>query len=461
MRRLKAIRSGMSGSNVNFVNLTIPVDPRQVIASDDPGSLLETIYLLTRTQFIPTTLLLLTKIEDTYQTLFMSLRRLCTPQIKRGTRLTTCRYHDLPKAPTETSVSASSRLKPRCRILTNPISHKKPSATSSTYTTDQRRSESAVLSLSRGFHVSKNTFSPISSFVPPVTSSHGRRHSPILRTAAYHTHTLTLSCTEVITTEDAEPGGWIPTFSRVLRLELNDRTNFGNVVLEVALAPFHKFSPVLKSLRVDSAILSCSQTFNLVRSFPLLEDLALVGHNGWEGDGNDLHEQRTVVTSTSGPVFTGTLELLLGGFGSTARRLLDLPGGLRFRKLVLLWHCVRDFRWIMELVVRCSDTLESLNIMRHPPRKFVLVLLWSYDLPSFTGDLSHASIDLSKATKLKDVIFRPGSPTISWIIMTLQPIPSKHRDLRQISIHVPHDFALINVGANIGQIIGEAVYREC
>ena len=277
-------------------------------------------------------------------------------------------------------------------------------------------------------------------------------HSP-----AYHTHTLTISCTEAITTEDAEPGGWIPTFSRVLRLQLNNQTEFGNLMLGVTLAPFHKFSPVLKSLRVDSAILSCSQTFNLVRSFPLLEE---VGHNGWEGDGNDLHEQRTVVTSTSGPVFTGTLELLLGGFGSTARRLLDLPGGLRFRKLVLLWHCVRDFRWIMELVVKCSDTLESLNIMCHPLRKFVLVLLWSYDLPSFTGDLSHASIDLLKATKLKDVIFRPGSPTITWIVMTLQSIPSKHRDLQQISISVPHDFALINVGANIGQIIGEAVYRE-
>ena len=44
------------------------------------------------------------------------------------------------------------------------------------------------------------------------------------------------------------------------------------------------------------------------------------------------------------------------------------------------------------------------------------------------------SLDLSKATKLKDVEFRPREPIVSWINATLQTAGSKN--LRQIVIHI-------------------------
>ena len=51
-----------------------------------------------------------------------------------------------------------------------------------------------------------------------------------------------------------------------------------------------------------------------------------------------------------------------------------------------------------------------------------------------------ASIDLSKATKLADAIFWPESMDAEWITNALQTVTPDHRDLRQISIHVPSHF---------------------
>ena len=175
-----------------------------------------------------------------------------------------------------------------------------------------------------------------------------------------------ISCTWAITAEDAEPNGWIPTFSRVLRLELDDRTDPDNVALEVSLTIFRKFSPVLKSLRADSATLSCSSIFDLVHSFSLLEDLALVCGNLPEGNDNDLRGQQIVVPSVSGPLFTGSLEPSLGEFGHTTRRLPNLPSGLHSRKLAFMRINNEDFWWIMELVIRCSETSRM-------PRYYVLL----------------------------------------------------------------------------------------
>ena len=185
---------------------------------------------------------------------------------------------------------------------------------------------------------------------------------------AYHTLTLTIGCTQAVTTEDAEPGGWIPTFSRVVRLELSvsriDPINPSG--MEAILAPYHEFPPALKSLRIESKFLSYPPIFNLVRSFLFLEDLALVGcHPWWEGNDGNLHQQQNVDPSASGPAFTGSLELLLGGLRNVARRLLDLPNGLNFRKLVLLWIDVEDLWWIMKLVEECASMLCITNPVRY------------------------------------------------------------------------------------------------
>jgi hypothetical protein len=68
-------------------------------------------------------------------------------------------------------------------------------------------------------------------------------------------------------------------------------------------------------------------------------------------------------------------------------------------------------------------------------------------------------IDLSKVTKLKDVAFRPASLSVKWIATTLKTI-SKHRDLREISIHLDSYMAIVGVGGNIMQVIGEEIWEE-
>ena len=59
--------------------------------------------------------------------------------------------------------------------------------------------------------------------------------------------------------------------------------------------------------------------------------------------------------------------------------------------------------------------------------------------PLFTGDPGHASINLSKATRLESVT-------------------PEHRDLRQNLINVPFDFPPGSSSVNIRRVIGETTY---
>ena len=56
------------------------------------------------------------------------------------------------------------------------------------------------------------------------------------------------------------------------------------------------------------------------------------------------------------------------------------------------------------------------------------------------GEPRPTSIDLSKATKLTNVRFCAESMGVEWITEALQTVTLEHRDLRQISIHVPYYF---------------------
>ena len=47
------------------------------------------------------------------------------------------------------------------------------------------------------------------------------------------------------------------------------------------------------------------------------------------------------------------------------------------------------------------------------------------------------SINLSKATKLKDIVFRCKELSSEWINTTLRTIAPEHRNLQQISIYIP------------------------
>ena len=127
-----------------------------------------------------------------------------------------------------------------------------------------------------------------------------------------------------------------------------------------SLASFNNFSPVLRSLHIvsdDDGQLSSHDAFNLIRSFPLLEDLSIRCWGAITGD-----NQAFPQPSTS-PILTGTLELDLHdrGIEYTARQLLGLPDGLYFKKFVCRW-CGGGIPWIAALVEACSNTLEYFEI---------------------------------------------------------------------------------------------------
>jgi len=268
---------------------------------------------------------------------------------------------------------------------------------------------------------------------------------------AFHTNSLAISCTQVIRTA----GGWIQTFPRITNLQLSGIINQRPRDPKAPLVPFYKFSPTLKSLYMHCITLPYPELFTLVCSSPLLEDLTLTGHEmlSWSGD-----DPRGVVTSAS-PLLTGSLKLTIpGGMEYTARQLLNLPNGLHFRTLKFSWTREDDLRWIMELVVGCSESLEYLDLTL--PGAFLLILGWGNGLPSFVGSHSPTPLDLSKATKLRHVTFRSGSQKVDWITMVLQTITPKNRELRQVSIHVPYELTCFDVGYDIRKIVGEADYRQ-
>jgi len=55
-----------------------------------------------------------------------------------------------------------------------------------------------------------------------------------------------------------------------------------------------------------------------------------------------------------------------------------------------------------------------------------------------------ATIDLSKATKLRDLAFRPESLNVKWIVTAFQTTTPKHQELRKVSIGVPYSLVSIN-----------------
>ena len=199
--------------------------------------------------------------------------------------------------------------------------------------------------------------------------------------------------------------------------------------------------------------------FDFILSFPLLEDLGLKGYQNPRFGGDRTPDgPQTVIHSTSPPL-TGSLEfLLLGGGGDVAWQLLDLPNGLHFRKLALGRDHRPDLWWITEFVMRCSHTLEFLKITHARRRKFIRVCVRTSNLTVFQVGSDPGSFDLSRATKLRGLDFRPESQSAEWITAALRTITPEHRELRQISIHMP--YYLTHLGMGVGEFVGEATCRE-
>lgn len=171
-----------------------------------------------------------------------------------------------------------------------------------------------------------------------------------LNSPAHHTRYLSIFGIPVITAADVGVDGWIRTFHNVVHLHLDC---LGDEDRQVLLVHFNGLSPTLRSLSLSTTSI---EVFDLICSFPLLEDLSLVGvlpsspgTDGWK------------IPSVS-PKLTGSLHLQsIWEIYTVAHRFCALPGGLRFTKITLTLSIER-IDPVMELISGCSDTLESFSV---------------------------------------------------------------------------------------------------
>ena len=239
---------------------------------------------------------------------------------------------------------------------------------------------------------------------------------------AHHTRTLCLRDPGIVSTDTR---ALIRSFCHVQTLSVNTFRWGGPD--GISLLPFHGLSPILESLDLSEVHGSMSEIIGLVCSFPLLEDL--------------LFSPEILKTNTDGwaapptsPKLTGSL--LLGGRNrSIARELLNLPDGLHFSKIRVEWY-IRDNDpgMVMDLVSRCSDTLETLYLRYYPLGASPLASTIDQSLtldPDFL--MVPSPLDLSNATELKDLGFRWAGSRVRWITMTLRTVQS--RALQRIDVY--------------------------
>ena len=187
---------------------------------------------------------------------------------------------------------------------------------------------------------------------------------------ARHVRTLTIF---LCTPGDINESSWIRSFSNVNRLILSPNPS----AIDPLFIPLRGLSRSLRSLEVAFSI-PHPHVFNLICSLPLLEDLSLAGQETTT-DGED--DVASTIVPSALPLLTGSLELLLfqRSMVETPRLLLGLPGGLHFRTLELSWFCEGDLRQVADLVVACSETLETF-----------CVIYASYGTPSFLPSLNQS-----------------------------------------------------------------------
>ena len=177
------------------------------------------------------------------------------------------------------------------------------------------------------------------------------------KSPAHHTRSLTIHRFLTVVTTDTGVADCVRTFRNVVRL------HFSGLIWasrSAPLVPFHGFSHTVRSLRLTN---TSFEVFNLVCSFPLLEDLALLSLCPWSGTA------RWSPPSTS-PKLTGSLKLSsIGGIRFAIHRLLDFPDGLHFANIMVSCFS-EDSESTVDLVSRCSGTLESLRIHSFVPGAF-------------------------------------------------------------------------------------------
>ena len=174
-----------------------------------------------------------------------------------------------------------------------------------------------------------------------------------LNSPAHHTRSLTISGLAAVTAATMHGHSWVRSFRYIVELVVDTRWWDDD---KVSLVQLHGLSPTLKSLRVVRSSLPLPEVFNLTCSFPLLEDLSLISSRL-----RYQHVRDPVDSPSTSQKLTGSL-LLKGDIRLTTRWLLNFPRGLHFSKISI--HCPGP--WLesaVNLVSRCSDTLESLCVV--------------------------------------------------------------------------------------------------
>ena len=282
--------------------------------------------------------------------------------------------------------------------------------------------------------------------------------------AARYTKCLIIGGPKVLTAADAKASSWLKGFSRVVRLKLVEQDPFCSGWW-IACVVFRGFSPVIKSLHVDFTpliVYPASELFNLILSFPLLEDLSVAkSYYAWVGSSSDSDEPLALVQPSSLYTFTGTLDLSLrGGTESFIRWLLSLPDCIHFRKFILEWVCNEDISLTVELMERYSHVLKSLDIAAHSSYGTSIgdpIHPHGSNLLLFPADPRSVSFNLSKATKLADVVFRPRMMRVEWISPALRVVTLEHRDLRRMCVDVPYYFPS---DGDVRKVIGEGFCED-
>ena len=177
---------------------------------------------------------------------------------------------------------------------------------------------------------------------------------------AHHTRTLAIIGVKSFSAAGTDVGRWVRTFHSVVHLHMEIcNTDFWDRgrQIQVSLLPFYGLSPAVRSLHLESASDPSAEILNLMCSFPLLADFTFIVF-----DHKSVTDEWT--TPLASPRLTGSLKLSgsEGEIGPTTRRLLDLPDGLHFTKIVLVLVDEADPKSATDLVSRCSHTLESLDI---------------------------------------------------------------------------------------------------
>ena len=166
-------------------------------------------------------------------------------------------------------------------------------------------------------------------------------------------YTRFLQCrTELFDVEDAR---WIKGFNCVEHLEVfGDRRGTPN---SGSFRAFHNLSPCVKSLLVQWRDLPLQEVFELICSFPELENLNVWSYKGHADKPIDESISQDLVL----PVFTGTLVLgkVTAGF---VRKLLGFGEPHNFRKIVVGYCFAYQFEGVNNLVKKCSHTLESIIV---------------------------------------------------------------------------------------------------